>query len=146
MSSNTLDPALAVTVERVQKLAAVHNFEGTIAEDGELGFAFNNLALWCSVKDDVLCFYGLWRGLIDEEHYTDAQMRANKLNVDRLIPTTSLVDNEGKRFMMTLTVPVDAGLDERQLFAVFAAAIQSIGETVTILEQAYPELVTWEEK
>ena len=34
MSSNILDPALAVTVERDQKLAAVHNFEGTIAEDG----------------------------------------------------------------------------------------------------------------
>ncbi|WP_454943038.1 hypothetical protein, partial [Corynebacterium argentoratense] len=76
--SNTLDPALAVTVECVQKLAAVHNFEGTIAEDGELGFAYNNLALWCSVKDDVLCFDGLWRGLIDEEHYTDAERTPGK--------------------------------------------------------------------
>ncbi|AOZ71961.1 hypothetical protein BK816_00525 [Boudabousia tangfeifanii] len=120
------------------------------AEDGTVVVPFTNMAFICQINDGgIFSVHGLWRGDLSEPaDLAEISNLVQHHNATALMPKVYISANpEGAPQLHTeANTIVMAGMTDDQLSEYLQASLSLSMRVATVLEEALPHLVTWQDE
>ena len=148
-------PVEPVTLERIGEIFESENLEYRLEEQpvGEdetvriLRTGFSNVAIAMQVRDDVLVADSVWRGNVPSSEGPSLLMVLNQWNQQHFAPTLRFFESAENNLAVSgvREVNVEHGLSRNQIGSFVMSTLDSMLQSFAIVEEHYPQLVTWEE-
>lgn len=138
----------AVTKERVEATLDAMELRHYRDDDDDICVAFDNAFFYFRVDDNMAFCFGTWGGMSsDEELSLDMGRFTNRMNSSMVLGTAVPVSTEGgDTIRIGLPLLMSEGVTDEQLSSMLDTFFQVSFSAFSMLEEQYPQLVTWGEE